>query len=161
MWIYVPLIWLQSYTLKRAFQRRAPTLVEEGGIGNYMMDLAAIFVGTKPFVYVFAASGTRYRDPVYASWTIQIAWWIIQVCLVVYTAVRYAWSFSEVIPRYLQAERCVNFVQCSSCVRVFEDGISQHFGRRNASSGDVSQASVPESLQPDDPIPPSSTSHDT
>ncbi|KAF5317934.1 hypothetical protein D9619_012170 [Psilocybe cf. subviscida] len=98
IWLYVPLIWIQSYTLKRTILRCAPTLVDEGGIGNYSMDLATIFVGMKPLVILYSATTTQYRALTYAPG-------IIQSCLVIYIGARYAWSFSKVIPRYARLNR--------------------------------------------------------
>lgn len=104
IWLYVPLIWIQSYTLKRTILRCAPTLVDEGGIGNYSMDLATIFVGMKPLVILYSATTTQYRALTYAPG-------IIQSCLVIYIGARYAWSFSKVIPRYARLNRCADFFQ--------------------------------------------------
>lgn len=95
MWLYAPLVLLQSHTLKRALRRRAATLEDEGGIGNHSMELAAIFIGMKLLIMISALSPLHPLE-------------IIQVCLVVYQAVRYARSLSKVIPKYVQLNRCAD-----------------------------------------------------
>ncbi|KAF5318069.1 hypothetical protein D9619_012162 [Psilocybe cf. subviscida] len=123
IWLYVPLIQLQLFTLKRAFRRYPPTLVEEGGIGNRLMDLAAMFVGMKPLIILYTAASTQYTALLYVPG-------FIQECLVVYNAVRYGWSFSKVIPRYEQAN-----------------------STREADVGDAVQSTVPKPVPVPAPVP--------
>lgn len=95
LWPYIPLILLQLYTLRRSLRGFKPTLHNEGGIGNYAIDLVAMVIALQLLVTI--GNSPQHRGLYIPG--------LIQGFLSVYIAARYMWSISKVTPYYAQLIR--------------------------------------------------------